>query len=398
MSVATNSILAGSAAVNVSTQHLAYIGDGNRLYVLEFAQAGGPNPWTQWDILAFQQRYGQPIPPPIVGLDGPRGGCPLAVIPWDPPEINGLVYIGTSNGQSVIQALTLEMPGLQVPNTFNLTQLTNTQSDHPKANSPLTAFTWQKQQSLHVIYLDNQSHMRELYRVGTGPWYTNDLSAHTDYLGSSLPRANSLLAGYTWENQGTEHVVYIAQDGTIRELYYDGGWHGNNLSATRGALPPASNSPLAAYVCEYENTQHVIYVNANGDVQELYYSGGGWASGDPLNLQAGATKPASNSALAGYAAEYERTQHVVYVDDFSVMHEIYRSGNAWFETLLLESAGSNAIPPRYGTPLAGYAYLYANVGTQHVIYVDVNNNVHELYREGNAWHSGVVSGSIPISS
>ena len=45
--------------------------------------------------------------------------------------------------------------------------------------------------------------------------------------------------------------------------------------------------------------------------------------------------------------------------------------------------------------LAGYAF--ENERTQHVIDVDVNNNVHELYRSGNPWNSGVVSGSIGVS-
>jgi Fungal fucose-specific lectin len=397
MTAAYNSKVAGSVTNN--RQDLAYIGEDNRIYVLDFVQAGGSNPWSQWDIIAFQEKNHQPVSFPIPGVSVAHGGCPLAVIPWEPSGINGLVYMGNSNGQVVIETLTLDMPGLQVPNTFNLTELTKTENYPPMANSQLVAYTWQKQQSLHVIYVDSQGHVRELYRVGAGPWYTNDLSALTGYTGFNAPKNGSPVAGYVWENQGTEHVVYIAQDNSIRELYYSGGrWYGNNLSAvTQGALPPVANSPLAAYACEYENTQHVIYFNYNGDVQELYYSDG-WKTGEALNLTAGASKPAANSALAGYAAEYERTEHVVYIDDNSVIHELYHTGSSWLETLLLESAGSNATAPREGTPLAGYAYLYGDVGTQHVIYIDSNNNVHELYREGNAWYSGVVSGSIQISS
>lgn len=390
---AQNSNLAGYGNIG---QNLAYVGEDGRIYVLSFTPQG--NRWSQWDIIAFQARLNHPIPFPIPGVMASRGGCPLAVIPWEPTGANNaLIYMGDSNGEVVIQALTLEMPGIQDPNAFNLTQLTNTRNYPPKANSRMVAYTWKKQQSMHVIYVDSQGHVRELYRVGSGAWSTNDLSAHTGYTGFNAPKDGSPLAGYVWEKQGTEHVFYIAQDNSIRELYYDGRWHANNLSTgTVGAPPVARNSPLAAYAAEFENTQHVIYVNYNGDVQELYYSNG-WKTGNPLNLTAGASKPAANSALAGYSAEYERTQHVVYVDDNGVMHELYHSGNQWSETLLLASA-QNAPPPRGGTPLAGYAYLYANVGTQHVFYVDINDNVHELYRQGNAWGQGVVSGSIPVQS
>jgi hypothetical protein len=110
-----------------------------------------------------------------------------------------------------------------------------------------------------------------------------------------------------------------------------------------------------------------------------------------------ASKLAATSALAGYSGEYDRTEHVVYIDDNNFTHEIYRTGNQWLETLLLESAG-NATRSRDATPVAGYAYSYGGVGTEHVIYIDTNDNVHELYRQGDAWHSGVTSGSIPILS
>ena len=252
------------------------------------------------------------------------------------------------------------------------------------------------QQSQHVVYVDHPGHVRELYLVGTEPWQTNDLSERTGYTKTAAPKNGSPLAGYVFTNQQTEHVFYIAQDDTIRELYYTGIWHANNLSqAVPAAVPPARDSPLAAYAAEYENTQHVIYVNDDGDVQELYWSDG-WKTGQPLNLQAGASQPAGSSTLAGYAAEYEQTHHVVYTDASNIMHELYRSGSAWNETLLLESADSPA-PPRNATPLAGYAYSHAGTGTQHVIYIDIDSNVHELYREGSSWYSGVVSSTIPIS-
>ncbi len=397
MGAAYNSNVAGNVAGN--RQNLAYIGANNRIYVLDFNQTGGGNPWSQWDLIAFQERYNQPIPYPVPGADSPRGGAPIAVFPWEPAGVNNaFAYIGSVDGQPVIEAVTLSMPGLQVPNAFNLTHITNTSGAPPRPDSPVVGYTWKNQQSVHLVYIDSQSHVIELYRVGSGQWYSNDLTARTGFTGIYAPRAGSPLAAYAFENQGTEHVMYIAQDGTIRELYYSGQWFGNNLSSSvPAALPPSSNSPLAAYAAEYENTQHVIYFNTAGNVQELYYSGGRWQTGTPLDITAGAAKPAANSAVAGYTAEYESTEHVVYVDSYNILHELYHSGSGWRETLLLQSAG-NPTPPRAETPLAGYAYLYSGVGTQHILYIDTDDNLHELYREGSAWYSGVVSGSIAVSS
>ena len=93
MAAESNSNVAGYVAGN--RQDLAYIGDSNRIYVLDFVQAGQSNPWTQWDMIAFQENIKQPIPFPISGTGRARGGCPLGVLLWEPGgDINALAYIG----------------------------------------------------------------------------------------------------------------------------------------------------------------------------------------------------------------------------------------------------------------------------------------------------------------
>ena len=167
------------------------------------------------------------------------------------------------------------------------------------------------------------------------------------YIGiEDTPEFFSPLAGYAYEKAGTEHIHYIAADLSIRELaYISGSWVGNNLSVRTNAPPVRTVdghavSPLVAYASEFENTQHVIYIGINnGDLQELYHpSGGRWSN---TNLQSVGTPHMNGTPLAGYSFESERTHHV--------------------------------------------------------IYIDFNSNVHELYRSGDTWGSGVVSGSIPIS-
>jgi hypothetical protein len=114
------------------------------------------------------------------------------------------------------------------------------------------------------------------------------------------------------------------------------------------------------------------------------------AASEILTQITGAPPPAGNSALAGYAAEYEQTHHVIYIDSNSNIQELYRSGNSWANTTLSVSAGSGATPPlSTASPLAGYAFERER--TQHVYYLDANLHVHELYRSGNAWHAGEVS-------
>ena len=66
----------------------------------------------------------------------------------------------------------------------------------------------------------------------------------------------------------------------MRELYYDGSWHQNNLSALSypldgviaGAPLAVQGSPLDGYVTYFSNQQHVNYIDAAGHVHELYYA------------------------------------------------------------------------------------------------------------------------------
>jgi len=382
MTAATNSNLTGLAYEFHNTQILAYVGGNNHVYQLSWQNGT----WSQFDIFNEIQTNHHVMPPfPKPGIGGPRGGSPLAAFAFEVYHAAYVVYIDLNN----------RIQELQFAGDWSLIDVfpNQTSDTAPRADSPLAAFSWEKQKSTHIIYISHDGHdgqhghVRELYWVwpGTRGWQMNDLSIHT---GAMLPKQGSPLAGYTFENQGTEHVIYIAQDNSIRELYYSGGqWSSNDLSTTPGYVSPAANSPLACYVCEYENTQHVVYIGGDGDVHELYWSNG-WKHND-LTQMTGAPQPAANSALAGYAAEYEKTEHVIYIGNDGDIQELYYSGNAWQVTDLSVSAGSGATAPTAGTPLAGYAF--ENQGTEHVIYIDINHQVHELYRSGNNWFAGEVS-------
>ena len=72
------------------------------------------------------------------------------------------------------------------------------------------------------------------------------------------------------------------------------------------------------------------------------------------------------------------------------MWELYNTGSGWRSTNLPAAAGSGALPPiTPASPLAGYAF--DNQSTEHVIYLDSNGQVHELYRAGDAWNAGETS-------
>lgn len=392
MIVAENSNITGVAWSQAMRQDVVYIGEDNRLYDLNFDRYD-PHvyPWTQLDVIQFlHNRYRLNLPFPVANLPGPRQGCPLVSFCLNVYHSNILAYIGDTDSGPSIYGVYLEQNS-----AANLSSVL-APNFPPALDSPLTAYAWQGEGSGHVIYVDIHGHVRELYIKATLPYSqgTTDLSKKTGYEGFNTPKSGSPLAGYAFENEGTQHVFYIAQDNTIRELYFSHGWHGNNLSQITGAPAPIANSPLVAYVQEFDNTQHVIYIADNGDIQEIYWSNHHWFSGQPdLTRTTGTPRPAANSALAGYSAEYEQTEHIIYVGTDGHIHELWNK-DGWFTTDLTDSA--NAPAPRNSTPLAGYSFERER--THHVIYVDADGSAHELYRSGNAWGSGVISGSVMITS
>ena len=207
--------------------------------------------------------------------------------------------------------------------------------DHQQgiAGSGLASYGWHSQQSQHVIYVGTDGNVWELYQLweqfdeirGGLLWQSNNLSQRTGYVGELAPKENSPLAGAMFETEGSEHVIYIAKDNTIRELwFYNGTWGGNNLTeATGGAVAPASNSALTVYAAEYEDTLHVAYLGVDGNIHELWWNRYGWQPDHPIS-QIVNVKPASDTAIIGYATEYEKTHHVVYINQNNELQELYQ--------------------------------------------------------------------------
>jgi hypothetical protein len=389
MAVAPYTNLSGCAQNFNDVQLIVFVGSDQKLYQLYW----GDNKWAKNDIIANWERDIHVTPLYPKPGNGPRNGTPLALNCFEASQSSYLFYVAEVDGQNHIQVLPSPVPqGASVPPGGSAAKavapdLTERLGATAAMNGcPLTCYACEKQKSEHVIYVGEDGNVYEIYwtfpdvdKVHGGPlWQINPLSAHTGYTGPLTPKPGGPLVAYMFENEGTEHVVYIAKDNTIRELYYSGGkWTGNNLTRASGAKPPAANSPLAGYACEYENTQHVIYMGDDGDIHEIYNSQG-WKPEHSLTQITNTSQPSHTSALVGYACEYERTEHVVYIANNSNIQELYRSGSSWYTTNLNSSSGSGAPPPvSPASPLAGYSF--ENQRTEHVVYLDANQQVHELY-------------------
>jgi Fungal fucose-specific lectin len=411
MQPATNSPIAGCSCENLADFAFAYIGTDERLYQYVWRQYYD-SAWLPIDLISEWQSVAGvslPFPRPPSGL---RGGRTLSMNsleppPYNPDELQGKIYLFYIDVNNHIQALqypliddTLVPPGGTLVEAMNPDLTLRTGAPIARSDSGLASYGWAGQTSQHVVYIGMDGNVWELYQiegewdntVRGGPlWQSNNLSERTGYVDALTPKRNSPLAATMFEREGTEHVVYIAQDNTIRELYfYNGGWGGNNLSQATGAVPPAVNSPLSVYATNYDDVLHVVYLGDDGLVHELYWTQGGWHPDHPISQVADA-KPASDTDIIGYTFESNQSQHVVFIDVNNDIQELYNNGSGWGATNLILSSEGDATPPiSTASPLVGYAYGVLN--QQHVYYIDNLNRLHELAFDKGRWYAAEAVG------
>jgi len=126
----------------------------------------------------------------------------------------------------------------------------------------------------HVFYIsDGDYHVHELFNNGT--WHDNDLTADTNGpIADISPSGNGQLTSFF--DGSVKHVFYISfPDFHVRELYYNGAWWGNDLTADTNGPAADSRSELTSFFDG--GAEHVFYIgSADLHVRELYYNGRWW--------------------------------------------------------------------------------------------------------------------------
>jgi hypothetical protein len=195
------------------------------------------------------------------------------------------------------------------------------QTGAPLAAGDPAGYVWEGHPTQHVVYRGVDGHIHELWWSEDANWNHENLTWQT---GAPLAVGNP--AGSAWEGRPTQHVVYQGIDGRIHELWWseDANWNHEDLSGQTGAPPAAGD--LAGYAWERDHTQHVVYRGVDDRIHELWWhEDSGWQHAD-LSGQTGAPPAAGDPA--GYAWEGGGTQHVAYRGVDNQIHELwYRSRN-----------------------------------------------------------------------
>lgn len=192
----------------------------------------------------------------------------------------------------------------------------------PKAASDPCGYSL-KDKSRHIVYRDKNGDLQEFFESGSGTdakWMVHDLTAAT-----KAPKAAGKPHAYRFDDNMTQHIVYRSEGGDVCELYLTtktgSSWGFNNLSHGTKA-PKAAGNPFG-YALK-GNSQHVVYRDKDGNVQELFNAPAGdkWEINDLTTL----TKaPKAASDPTGFALRSDETQHIFYRTSDTKVCEFYHT-------------------------------------------------------------------------
>ena len=141
----------------------------------------------------------------------------------------------------------------------------------PALDANPSAYAFLGQKTLHVVYRSQDGVVQELWGQA-GAWRHNPI-------GASFGKAGGDPTGYVTEFAGTQHVVYRGIDDQVHELWWSwAGWQENVLTLAVKDAPKAEGD-LVGYSFERQYTQHVVYRAKDGGLRELWWNVDGWHLG-----------------------------------------------------------------------------------------------------------------------
>jgi hypothetical protein len=276
------------------TQHVVYRGTDAHLHELWFRQDGG---WRHGDLTA--------------ATGAPHAVGKIAGHTWAIDKTQHVLYMGQVGDDFHVHELWYHQDSGW--HHKDLTEITHA----PSPVMGVSGYTWDVDSTRHVNYISTDRHVQELWFHRESGWHHVDLTVATE-----SPLAEFVPTGYIWDVDLSQHVVYRGRDRHIYELYYlrSSGWHHSDLTAATGA--PLAIGHMAGYAWDADRAQHILFVSGDGHIRELrYHQDSGWQHQD-LTVETG-TCPAVFGPV-GYTWDVDGSQHVVYRGTDGHIHELWR--------------------------------------------------------------------------
>ena len=228
------------------SKQVVYIGDDGHIHELWVEKGAW---WQHIDLTAVTNA---PLP----------GSHYMVGYGWDEGRCKQVAYVGQDG-----QIHELFMPQGQSWQHVNLSALTQA----PRAVDLMVGFEWPEGRCKQIAFVSEDRHVHELSLVAGESWRHTDLSATT-----SAPPATDVLTGYVWPQGRSKQIAYVGLDRHVHELSVTigGDWHYEDLTAKANA-PVTAITAMDGCAWSTGETKQVIYVGNDGQVRELLLPYGG---------------------------------------------------------------------------------------------------------------------------
>jgi hypothetical protein len=223
----------------------------------------------------------------------------------------------------------------------------------------------------HVVYVTRDRQLWELSWLGNQPVQGGNLLAQT-----LAPHPGANLSAYVGHD-GSQHVIYLDQFRRVIELQ----WSGNGVPDAQVAGGdaahkfPADDRPICSHVYPFDgNSQHAFYLSGGEIIELRKETGGDWQARNLTRISSGAPPLAVSGPVSHVAAD--QTQHVFYVAASGEIFELWWRGNdvPQAENLTVQAGAPTAIVFLHGiggttSPPVASHYVQSE-DTQHVFFAD----------------------------
>jgi hypothetical protein len=227
-----------------------------------------------------------------------------------------------------------------------------------------------------MYYLGADQHIHQLYSDSSGGWHAQDLTTATSApntgIGSPVVSLSDTIAN-------TTDVYFIGADQHVRQLWYSGSWHSNDLGAVAGAQNALAGSPLSVLINPKAHSVEVTYVAAGGTLFQLWY-GGSWHANN-LSTAAGAPAAGSGTPLAAVFDTIDNLDEIYYIGSDGHVHQM------WFDTKWHTTDVSFTVGDGPAMPIGGLSAVVNTIASSlEVDYVGSDQHLRQLWYGSGIWH------------
>lgn len=231
----------------------------------------------------------------------------------------------------------------------------------------------------HVIYLDSNQHVNELYwDTSVSSWRSTDI---TQQAGAPTALACTALSCFYNSDTQTANVCYFPTDlnNEIHVLSRKAGGYWTDSSPSpffiTGIWSDAEGSrALAGYYDNVAKIQHAFFVEArNRTLVDVQFANGSWT-------QRGITGSSALAQSTQISGLFDGTPRVFYIGADQNVHESYFDGTTWQDNNWTVLSGDTVLP----LPNAITSYV-DSAKVDHVFYIGVDGDIHHLFRFGSLY-------------